>query len=128
MEESTFTKIIKGEIPAHRIYEDDRVIAFLTIEPLFPGHTLVIPKIQVDHIWDLSDDDYEYLWKISRKLGRHIKKVLNPKRVGIVVEGFGVPHTHVHLVPINNSNDLKAPDQDSNDAELAAMAEKLRLS
>jgi diadenosine tetraphosphate (Ap4A) HIT family hydrolase len=127
MTDSIFTKIIKGEIPAYKIYEDEKVIAILTIEPMFPGHVLVIPRVQVDHIWDLSDIDYTYLWQIVRKLGKHIKNVLQPARVGIVVEGFGVPHVHVHLVPINHSNDLKAPDTHPSDDELTSMAVKLKM-
>jgi len=127
MTDSVFTKIINGELPAHRIYEDDKVISILTIEPMFPGHVLVIPKNQADHIWDLPDDDYTYLWKIVRKIGQHIKDTLRPKRVGIVVEGFGVPHVHVHLVPINYGNDLKSPDTNPSDDELAKMAAKLKM-
>lgn len=107
MPDSIFTQIIKGEIPAHKIYEDERVIAFLDIHPINSGHTLVVPKKQIDHIWDLDDDDYFYLWKITKQLGVHIKKVLNSPRVGIVVEGYGVPHVHIHLIPLLNPEDIK---------------------
>lgn len=131
MEDSIFTKIINGEIPSYTIYEDDRVIAILDVHPLNPGHTLVIPKIQIDHIWDLDDDTYSYVWEVSRKLASHIHSVLQPKRVGIVVEGFGVPHTHIHLIPINRGDELKKP-QDMTGAidhdTLAGLAEKLRFS
>lgn len=107
MEDSIFTKIIKGEIPNHTVYEDDKVIAFLDVHPLAPGHTLVVPKVQVDHLWDLERDEYAYLMGITRRLGKHLHTVLQPARVGMVVEGFGVPHVHVHLIPINSDEDLK---------------------
>lgn len=128
-EPSLFTRIINGEIPSHKIYEDDRIIAFLNIHPLSPGHTLVVPKTQVDHIWDLSDEDYVYLWQVSKKIGIHIRQVIKSPRVGVIVEGFGVPHAHVHLVPIYGGNDLKKPDphgEPDNDA-LAAMASRLKM-
>ncbi len=129
-EPSIFTRIINGEIPAFKIYEDDRVIAFLDLHPQNEGHTLVVPKIQVDHIWDLSDEDYEYLWQTVKKIGSHIREVIGSPRVGIVVEGFGVPHCHVHLVPIYHGNDLKKqPDLDAepNNFALAQMAERLKM-
>jgi histidine triad (HIT) family protein len=106
-EPSIFTRIINGEIPAHKIYEDDQVIAILDIHPMSEGHTLVIPKKQVDHIWDLDQNSYEYLWNISKKLAIRMREVINPTRVGVVVEGFGVPHAHIHLIPIYHGDDLK---------------------
>lgn len=131
MEESIFTKIINGDIPCHKIYEDDRVIAFLDVHPQNPGHTLVVPKIQVDHIWELDDVTYRALWGVVKQLGAHIKTILESPRVGVVVEGFGVPHTHVHLIPIYRGEDLKKPQdlQSEPDHErLAEMAEKLRIT
>lgn len=130
MEDSLFTRIIKGEIPCHRIYEDDRVIAFLDVHPLHEGHTLVVPKTQVDHLWDLPQDDYVYLWNIVKTLGDHIRQTLETPRVGVVVEGFGVPHAHVHLVPIESGEDLKRHQDMSAEIDheqLAQMAERLRL-
>ena len=127
---SIFSRIISGEIPAHKIYEDDKVIAILDIHPIYPGHTLVIPKIQVDHIWDLEAVDYDYLWQVCNKIANHIRKIINPPRVGVVVEGFGVPHCHIHLIPIYQSNDLKKPQDHNSEPDhvaLAEMAEKLRL-
>lgn len=129
-QDSIFTKIIKGEIPAYKIYEDEKVIAFLDAFPQTPGHTLVVPKVQVDHIWDLEREDYAYLFGIVRKLGPHIRKTLNATRVGVVVEGFGVPHTHVHLIPIENSDDLKVrhqPGQEIDHESLSKMAETLKV-
>lgn len=130
MEDSLFTRIIKGEIPCHRIYEDDRVIAFLDVHPLHEGHTLVVPKTQVDHLWDLPQDDYVYLWNIVKTLGDHVRQTLETPRVGVVVEGFGVPHVHVHLVPIESGEDLKRHQDMSAEIDheqLAQMAERLRL-
>lgn len=129
-EKSIFTKIINGEIPAYKIYEDDKVIAILDIHPIFEGHTLVIPKTQVDHIWDLTDYDYEYLWKVANRLAKRIRQVINPPRVGVIVEGFGVPHAHIHLIPIYESNDLKRPQDHNSEpdhAALAATVAKLRI-
>lgn len=128
MEDSIFTKIIKGEIPCHKVYEDDRVIAFLDLHPQNPGHTLVVPKAQISHLWDLSNDDYTYLWEVVRKLGSHIKTTLDSPRVGVVVEGFGVPHVHVHLVPIYHGEELKKPQDmaaEPDHTALADMAQKL---
>ncbi len=131
MEDSLFTKIIKGEIPCHKIYEDERVIAFLDVHPLHDGHTLVVPKVQVDHIWDMSQEDYDYLWRIVKMLGSHIREKLKTPRVGVVVEGFGVPHVHVHLIPIESGDDLKR-HQDMTAAidheRLASTAVALRLA
>jgi len=129
-EPSIFTRIIKGEISAYKIYEDDRVLAFLDQHPQNPGHTLVVPKIQVDHIWDLSDDDYMYIWQVVKKIGSHIREVVGSPRVGVVVEGFGVPHAHIHLVPIYHGNDLKKPQNlnaEVDDKALAAMAQRLKM-
>ncbi|MDR2336992.1 MAG: HIT domain-containing protein [Candidatus Nomurabacteria bacterium] len=107
MKESVFTKIINGEIPAYKVYENDRVLAFLDIHPLTDGHVLLIPKDQIDYLFDLPDEDYEYLWQMAKKIARALKKAMKTLRVGVVVEGFAVPHIHIHLVPINNDQELK---------------------
>lgn len=130
-EQSIFSKIISGEIPAHRIYEDERVIAFLTIQPFSEGHTLVVPKKQINQIWDLTDDDYHYLWSVAKKIATHIKSILQSERIGVVVKGFEVPHTHIHLIPIPENTIVNldpypeppAPQQE----ELALLAKKLRM-
>ena len=130
-EPSIFTRIINGEIPCHKIYEDDSVLAFLDVHPINPGHTLVVPKKQIDHIWDLDDEDHQYLWKISKKIALHIKNTLKCPRVGVVVEGFGVPHCHIHLIPIYQGNDLKKPQEDKDTlidhAALAEVADRLKI-
>lgn len=128
MQDSIFTKIIKGEIPSHKIYEDDKNIAFLDLHPKQPGHVLVVSKKQVDHIWDLPEEDYQALMSAVKKVGQRVREVLKPKRVGIQVEGLGVPHAHVHVFPFNSTPgffsdpDLTAePDHDV----LDEMAKKL---
>jgi len=130
-EQSVFTKIINGEIPAHRIYEDDRVIAFLSIQPLSAGHTLVVPKKQISQIWDLDEDDYRYLWDTAKIIAKHLKDTLGSERIGVVVKGFEVPHTHIHLVPIPHSHTVSLdpypePEFAEND-ELAAIANSLKM-
>ena len=130
-EPSIFTRIINGEIPAHRIYEDDRVIAFLTIQPFSTGHTLVVPKKQIDQIWDLDSDDYDYLWQTAKKIARHLTDTMKTDRIGVVVKGFDVPHAHIHLVPIPkgvivNLDPYPEPLVANND-ELAAMALRLKM-
>jgi histidine triad (HIT) family protein len=130
MTDSIFTKIIRGEIPSHKIYEDAKTFAFLNIHPAQPGHILVVPKTQVNHIWDLSDEDYQALWAAARKIAKHILPLSGAARIGVMVVGFGVPHAHIHLVPINDASELReVPEDDEPDhAALAKMAEKLRLT
>ena len=108
MEDSIFTKIIKGEIPCHKIYEDEKTIAFLDIHPQTPGHTLVVPKAQVDHIWDLDDEEYGHLMRTVKRVGQRLRQFTDRKRVGVIVAGYGVPHTHVHLIPMKDEAELKA--------------------
>ncbi len=127
MQDSIFTKIIKGEIPCHKVYEDDKVIAFLDVHPKQPGHTLVVPKQQIDLIWDLDDETYQYLWAVSKKLAQHMGSVLG-RRIGVQVEGMGVPHAHIHLVPFGTTEEfLSVVDMSAepNHAELAELAAKL---
>ncbi len=130
-EPSIFTRIINGEIPCHRIYEDDRVIAFLTIHPLNEGHTLVVPKKQVDQVWDLEAADYDYLWAVTHKIAQHLRTVMAVDRVGVVVKGFEVPHAHIHLVPVSRGSHVNFDPEPSppaaDDDELAAIAQRLHL-
>lgn len=130
-EPSIFTRIIKGELPAHRVYEDDKVIAFLTIQPITDGHTLVVPKKQIDQIWDMDDEDYQYLWLTAKKIAKHISESLHVDRVGVVVKGFEVPHVHIHLIPTNHDSYLSfdpfpvPPVADNK--HLASIAEEIRM-
>lgn len=129
MEESIFTKIIKGEIPSHKIYEDDKTIAFLTIQPVREGHTLVVPKVQIDQYIDLPDEDYDALWRTVKKVAARLRGVTGKERVGVVIKGIDVPHAHVHLIPFDRGESLKAdgePDVQSSDV-LAAVAEKIHI-
>lgn len=99
---SVFTKIVKGEIPCYKIYEDEKTMAFLDIEPEEPGHTLVIPKVEVDKVYELSDEDYNAVMATVKKLARHMEKVLG-QRIMIKIVGIDVPHAHVHLMPVNEN-------------------------
>ena len=103
---SIFTKIISGEIPSYKIYEDKNYFAFLDINPNALGHTLCVPKKEVDQVFDLDDDALSGLIIFSKKVAHAIKKAVVCKRVGISVIGLEVPHVHVHLIPINNMNDM----------------------
>ena len=99
---SVFTKIINGEIPCYKIYEDDKTLAFLDINPETPGHTLVIPKTEVDKIYDLSLEDYDALMHSVKKISKHMEKVLGARTIWKVI-GSDVPHAHVHLLPFDES-------------------------
>jgi histidine triad (HIT) family protein len=128
MADSIFSKIIKGEIPSHKIYEDENTFAFLDIQPIKAGHVLVVPKKQID-IWDLSEEDYQALMSTVRKVARRIQEVLNPKRVGIQVVGIDVDnHAHVHVFPFNNMAEYRQIPAPAEDKELHEMARKLRFS
>ncbi len=124
---SIFTKIINREIPAHIIAEDDRFISFLDINPLVHGHSLVVPKIEVDYIFDLDDQTLGDLNVFSKKVAKAIEKSVKCIRIGVAVIGVEVPHTHIHLVPLNTMDDINfsRPKLSPTQAELAAMAEKI---
>ena len=103
---SIFTRIINREIPGHIVAEDEQYIAFLDISPLVLGHTLVVPKQEVDYMYDLDDDVLAGLHVFAKKVAHAIKKAVPCKRIGVAVIGLEVPHTHVHLVPMNSMGDL----------------------
>lgn len=127
---SLFSKIISGEIPAHKVYEDEKTIAFLDIFPVQPGHVLVVPKAEVDRFEDLEAEDYQALWEAVRKVARRLREVLGRKRVCMKVEGFDVAHAHIHLFACDNAADFYArPDHgaEPDHTALAAMAERLRF-
>jgi len=124
---SIFNRIIKGEIPCHKILENKEFLAFLDIKPLRPGHTLVIPKKEVDYLFDLEDDLLGKLINFSKKVAAMIKKEISCKRIGIIVAGLEVPHAHVHLVPINALGDLSfTKATHTSDEDLAKVAEGIR--
>ncbi len=103
---SIFTRIINGEIPCYKIAEDDNNFAFLDISPLNEGHTLVIPKNEVDYIYDLEDEAFTSLFLFSKKVAKAIEKAVPCERIGVAVIGLEVPHAHIHLSPINGVHDL----------------------
>lgn len=103
---SVFTKIVKGEIPSYKVAEDENYYAFLDINPLAKGHTLVIPKQEVDYIFDLPAEVYSGLWSFARKVADAIDRAVSSKRVGVAVLGMEVPHAHIHLVPLQSEGDL----------------------
>ena len=127
MQDSIFTKIIKGEIPSHKVYEDEKTLAFLSIYPSVEGHTLVIPKAQVESLWDLSTDDYQAVMETTRKVALRLRDVFDVERVGEKVIGLDVPHAHVHLVPFNTPEEYYAKEttDEPNHAALAAVAQRL---
>ena len=103
---SIFSKIIAGEIPCHRIAEDENYLAFLDIQPLVPGHVLVIPKIEVDYIFNCEDELLAGLILFAKKVAKMMEGKFDCKRIGVSVIGLEVPHTHIHLIPINGVNDM----------------------
>jgi histidine triad (HIT) family protein len=125
---SIFTRIINREIPAYIVAEDDQYIAFLDINPLVVGHTLVVPKKEVDFIFDLDDQTLAGLNLFAKKVAQAIRKSIVCKRVGVAVIGLEVPHTHIHLVPMNSMGDLNFTRAKLNPAkeELTAAAEKIK--
>lgn len=103
---SIFTRIVNGEIPSYKVAEDEHYYAFLDINPLALGHTLVIPKKEVDYIFDLESSDYSGLWAFAHKVAKAIGNAVPCKRVGVAVLGMEVPHAHIHLVPLQSEADL----------------------
>src|SRR5688572_8803055 len=125
---SIFTRIINREIPGYIVAEDERFIAFLDINPLAVGHTLVVPKKEIDFIFDLDDDTLAGLNVFAKKVAHGVRKAIPCKRIGVAVIGLEVPHTHVHLVPMNSMGDLNFTKVKLNPSkeELAATTEKIR--
>lgn len=125
---SIFTKIIKGEIPSHRIAENDHCFAFLDINPLQKGHTLVIPKREEDQFFQLSETELHEMISFSKSVAAAIKKAFPCNRVGMSVIGLEVPHAHIHLIPINIESDMNfaEPKLKLTQQELAEIAEQIR--
>lgn len=125
---SIFTKIINREIPGHIVAEDENYIAFLDIMPLVKGHLLVVPKVEVDYIFDLEDDIYTGLHLFAKKVALAQKRAIPCTRIGTAVIGLEVPHVHIHLVPIDTMDDLNftRPKLKLDKEELASIAEKIR--
>lgn len=128
MQASIFTKIINGEIPSHKVYEDEHTYAFLDIRPIAPGHTLVIPKQQVEFVWDLDDETYQQLQMATKKIALHLREVLEVPYVGEQIIGVDVPHAHIHLIPFTHSSEYHNrpdPTAEPDHEALAAVAAKV---
>jgi len=124
---SLFTRIIQGEIPCHKILENESYLAFLDIRPINPGHTLVIPKKEIDYLFDLEDDLLSGLMVFSKKVASMIKAAMPCERIGVMVAGLEVPHAHIHLIPMFKISDLNfANAQSASNEELAEIAQKIR--
>jgi len=123
-----FTKIISGEIPSHKIHENEKFLAFLDINPLKAGHTLVVPKQEIDYVFDLPDDLLSEILVFSKQVARKIESVVDCERIGISVIGLEVPHAHVHLIPMNSVSDMNfsKPKLDLDSQYMADLAEKIR--
>lgn len=129
-EKSIFTKIIDGELPSYKIYEDDKTIAFLPLNPIAKGHVLVVPKKQVDQFYDLPTDDYRALWEVVQKISKHMKNMLGTKRVGLQVVGLDVPHAHVHVIAFDTLEEFRQVEDMSkppNHTKLKKLADKLNM-
>ncbi len=125
---SLFTRIINGEIPCHRVGEDDRFLAFLDIAPLRDGHALVVPKQEVDRFFDLPQRELAAIMPFAQEVARRIQRVVPCDRIGITVIGLEVPHAHVHLIPLDRMSDMDftRPKLQRSHEELAALAERIR--
>ena len=127
MADCIFCKIIAREVPSHIVWENDLILAFLTIRPVNPGHLLIIPKEHVDSVFALPRARYEELFGAARALSTPLQHAMGSIRVGMVVEGFGVPHAHLHLVPINGLHELDSKrEEDASPEELVKTAEKIK--
>ena len=124
---SIFTKIIAGEIPCYKIAESETCFAFLDINPLAKGHTLVVPKQETDYIFDLDNEAYADLMSFAKKVSKAIEKVVTCERIGLTVIGLEVPHAHVHLIPINGISDMNfaKPKLNLSQEEFAELASKI---
>ena len=124
---SIFSRIIAGEIPSYKVAEDDKHYAFLDINPVAAGHTLVVPKHEVDYIFDLPQEEYSELMAFAKKVAEAMKQVMPCKRIGVAVMGLEVPHAHVHLLPINSECDMNffAEKKQLPAEEMKAIADKI---
>ena len=125
-----FSKIAAGEIPSYKIAENDKFFAFLDINPLVKGHTLVIPKREVDYIFDIEDEELAAMLLFAKSVAKAIEKAIPCKRVGVAVMGLEVPHAHIHLIPINKESDMviSNPKQKLSDEEFVAIASAIKTA
>ena len=122
MEQSLFTNIINGTIPSHKIYEDEHTYAFLDIHPITPGHTLVVPKKQVEFVWDLDDETYQQLQQAVKKIALRLRETLAVPYVGEQIIGVDVPHAHIHLIPFTASAEYHHVPSQSAEPDHEALA------
>ncbi len=125
---SIFTKIISGEIPSYKVHENEKFFAFLDISPLKAGHTLVVPKVEIDYIFDLPNDLLNEILVFSKEVARKIEAVIECERIGVSVIGLEVPHAHVHLIPMNSVSDMNfaKPKLELDSDYMADLEEKIR--
>ena len=130
MSDSIFTKIIKGEIPCYKIAEDDRFIAFLDVFPIKKGHTLVVPKAQIDYLFDLDDSLLADLMIFAKKVAQKMERAISCERIGIAVIGLEVPHAHIHLVPLDTVGDIdfSQPKLQLSAMEMTEIADSIRIN
>lgn len=131
MDSCIFCKIIKGEIPSYKVWEDDQALAFLTLRPHTKGHLLLIPKIHEDYFFDLDDEAIKDLTIKAKPLAQALKKVYKPKsgKVGLLLMGMGVPHVHIHLIPLNSEKDINTTSAyDATKEELTEEMAKIKSS
>ena len=127
---SIFSKIVSGDIPAYKIAEDEHHLAFLDIFPLAKGHVLVVPKKEIDYLFDITSDEYLELWKFAQKVAKGMDKVITCERIGVAVIGLEVPHAHIHLVPLNNVSDInfERPKLKFSEAEMKSVSDLIKLA
>ena len=127
---SVFSRIIDGELPATFVWRDDRCVGFLSIQPLRPGHTLVVPRREVDHWIDVDPDEWAHVTSVAQTVGKALQAAYSPAKVGLMLAGLEVPHTHVHVVPIDGVHDLDFAnaDPDPEPSALEAAAERIRAA
>ena len=130
MSDSIFTKIIKGEIPCYKIAEDDRFVAFLDVFPIKKGHTLVVPKVQIDYLFDLDDSLLSDLMIFAKKVAQKMERAISCERIGIAVIGLEVPHAHIHLVPLDTVGDIdfSQPKLQLSAMEMTEIADSIRIN
>lgn len=129
-QDSVFSRIVRGEIPCHKVYEDELTMAFLDIHPIQPGHTLVIPKKQVKYLWDLDDETYCAVMSTAKQVALRLREVLGVPYIGEEVVGIDVPHAHVHLIPFTTTTEFRripVMTDEPDHAALATMAAKLQF-
>lgn len=120
-QDSVFSKIVRGELPCNKVYEDDLTLAFLDIHPVQPGHTLVISKKQIEFVWDLDDETYQAVMTTAKKVAERLKQVLGKPYIGEQVIGIDVPHAHVHLIPFSSISEFRTVADTATEPDFAAL-------